>query len=267
MTTFTKKLLALLLGAVMLLGLFAGCSDEKVPEKETVKSDPPVQTATLHGMLVLSAQASLNISYDQAGMVIDITGGNDLGSVVAAGYENYVGKSCDTVVSDLIAACAQERLLRDATSIVLKVATGSQLPSDTFLDNLSKTAATAAAENGSSAPVVAIGLDGLDADGYINAAYAQTLLKNHLGVTDFDRYNGDTFPRNDCYTISVQYGDQLGSYTIDAVTGLISEVVEEDSENMEEDFDPTFEEEIEETIDEDPEADIPEDIPEEDPTV
>lgn len=268
MTKFTKKLLALLLSAVMLLGLFAGCSDETVPEKETTDTKQDFQISTPYGLLVLSTQASLNINYDQAGMVIEVSGRDDFGIAVAKDYQNYAGKSCDTVVKELITACSEEGYLRDASSIMLKLAFGSQLPSETFLDDLSKTAAVAAAENGSSAPVVAIGLDGLDADGYINAANAQILLKNALGVSEFDSYNGDTSPRNDCYTITVQYGDTWGCYNIDAVTGLISEVTDEDpgeSEYIEDEFDPSFEEQLEETImPEDAENDIeetPEEIP------
>lgn len=266
MTKSTKKFLALILGAVMLLGLFAGCSDETVPEKETTDTKQDFQVSTPYGLLVLSTQASLNINYNQAGMVTEVSGRNDFGIAVAENYKNYAGKSCDTVIKELIAACSKEGYLRDATSIMLKLAFGSQLPSETFLDDLTKTAAAAAAENGSSAPVVAIGLDGLDAEGYINAANAQILLKNALGVSEFDSYNGDTYPRNDCYTVTVRYGDAFGVYDIDAVTGLISEVIEEDngeSEYIEDEFDPSFEEQVEETIEEDVETDIGEEIPEE----
>ena len=105
----------------------------------------------------------------------------------------------------------------------------------------------------------------LDEEGYINAENAQALLKNELGVTEFESYNGDTTPRNDCYTIFVKAGDVEGGYLINAVTGLITEIVDEEPAEPdyieEEDFDPSFEEEAEETIDEDVDVEIPEEEP------
>ena len=57
----TKKLLALVLGAVMLLGMLSGCGNTNA--KPTTNNSPLVPT--LYGMLVLSAEASFKISYDQ----------------------------------------------------------------------------------------------------------------------------------------------------------------------------------------------------------
>lgn len=254
----TKKLLALLLGAVMLLGMLAGCG-ETAPKPSETKAPGP-QVPTLSGMLVLSANASFKINYDQDGMVMDISGANEEGSAIAAEYD-YSGKSCSTAVKELIAASAEATLLRETNNIVLKLAIGSQLPSETFFDGLANDAANAAAENSSSAFVVAIGLDGLDEDGYINAEFAQNLLKNHLGVTEFDSYSGDTAPRNDYYTVTVKYGETTGTYAIDAVTGLISEtegdeLIGEPEYIEEEEFDASFEDEF---VEEPVEEDIPED--------
>ena len=241
----TKKLLALILGAVILLGLLAGCGEtasDPTPSKTPVNTVP-----TLSGMLVLSAEASFKISYDQNGMVMELTASNDPATEILEGYTSE-GKSCDTVVKELLTATAEATLLRDAHNIVLKLAVGSDLPSETFLTGLEKSAAEVAAANASAAKVFAIGLDGLDAEGYINAENAQALLLNQLGVEKFDSLNGDASPRNDCYTFSVVYGGEEGHYIIDAVTGLIEETVVDDSEGEpeyieEEEFDTSFEEE------------------------
>ena len=187
MKNFTKKILALAMGAVMLLGLLAGCSEETVPAKETTPETKNYLTAALGGRLVLSAEASVMIDYDQNGMVLEVIPYNDYGITITEDYTGYQGKPCTTVVKDLIDASAKECFLRDASSIMLKLAKSSGLPTETFLDDLAKVAATAASENGSSAPVVTVGLDGLDNEGYINAEHAQILLKNHLGVTELDR--------------------------------------------------------------------------------
>lgn len=253
----TKKLLALVLGAVMLLGLLAGCG-ETTPNKPNETKAPVSQVPTLTGMLVLSANATFKISYDQDGMVMEIAGNNEDSSAILAEYD-YNGKSCSTVVKELIAATAKATLLRETNNIVLKLAVGSQLPSETFFDGLAKDAADAAAENASSAYVVAIGLDGLDESGYINADFAQKLLANHLGVTAFDSYNGDTEPRNDCYIVTVKAGEVAGTYSIDAVTGMISETEGEESP-----AEPEYieDEEIEYIEDENVDEPVEEDIPE-----
>jgi len=264
MGTFTKKLLALLVSAVLLLGLLAGCGNEKAPAGETAEETAgnTPQAAVLSGMLVLSAQASFKIGYDQEGMVMELSGANEPGETIAATYTDFAGKSCNTVVKELLAAVADATLLREAKNIVVKLAMGSALPSETFLDGIANAAAEAVADNACTGSVVAIGLDSLDEEGYINAETAQNLLKNQLGVTSFDSYNGDTTPRNDFYTVYVKAGAVEGTYLIDAVTGLITETVMEETGEPEyiedEEFDPSFEEEIQETLDEDVEVPIPE---------
>ena len=246
----TKKLLALVLDAVMLLGMLSGCGNTDA--KPTTNNSPLVPT--LYGMLVLSAEASFKISYDQDGMVMELTGGNEDGTAILETYD-ATGKSCATVVKELLDATAETTMLRDAHNVVLKLAVGSQLPSDTFLDSLAKEASDAVAANSSAAKVFTIGLDGLDADGYITLENAQALLLNQLGLEKFDSVNGDPSPRNGCYTLTVTYGDEEGYYTIDAVTGLISEIPADEMTGEpeyieeEESFDPSLEEEAGDEID------------------
>lgn len=260
--TFTKKLLALVLSAVMLLGLLAGCGGEKAPTQETNGTNAP-NAPILSGMLVLTAQASFKISYDQAGMVMEIEAANEEAEAIVAGYTDFIGKTAATAVKELIAATAEATLLREAKNIVLKLAVGSQLPSETFLDSIAKDAAETVADNGATGYVVAIGPDGLDEEGYINAENAQALLKNELGVTEFESYNGDTSPRNDCYAVHIKAGDLEGSYLIDAVTGLITKNLDEEPAEPdyieEEEFDALTE--TESVVDEDIDADISEDEP------
>ena len=265
MKTFIKKSLALMLGAAVLLGLLAGCGTHAADPGKT--GSPSAQAPELTGMLVLTANASFKISYDQDGMVMEVAAGNEEAAAIVESYTDYIGKSCSTAVKELLAATAEATLLRSAKNIVLKLAVGSRLPSETFLDGLAHDASTAVADNGASGFVVAIGLDALDEEGYINAETAQNLLKNQLGVTEFDSYNGDTTPRNGCYTVYVKAGEVEGAYQIDAVTGIISEIIEEESAEPdyveEEEFDSVMEEVEDEIVDEDEEFE--EEAPEGDP--
>ena len=248
----TKKLIALVLGAVMLLGLLAGCGETASTPKETQPAGPSVPVLT--GMVVLSANASFKISYDQDGMVMELSGANEDGEAIVAEYKDFTGKSCSTVAKELIAATAEATLLREAKNIIVKIAVGSQLPSETFLESVANEVSTAATENASTAQVVTIGLDALDADGYINAETVQTLLQNELGVEKFDSYTCDSAPRNGSYTAYITAGEVSGAYMIDAVTGLIVETADEDYTEPEyveeEDFDASFEEDVSDYIEE-----------------
>ena len=147
----TKKLIALFLGAVMLLGLLAGCGETAPSSKQTEAPGPAIPV--LSGMLVLSAKASFKISYDQDGMVMELAGANEDGSAIVEEYKDFLGKSCSTVAKELIAATAKATLLREATSIVVKLAVGSQLPSETFLDSVARAVATAATPLPVTAPI------------------------------------------------------------------------------------------------------------------
>lgn len=216
-----KKFIALLLAAVMLMGILASCGNTE-SKPDTTQNNQPA-TSILSGMLVLSAQVSFKIGYDQNGTVMEVTGVGDEATSLLEKYD-CTNKTCATVVEELLVATAEATLLRDAHNIVLKLAVGSVMPSETFLDGLAKTASETAADNGSAAYVVVLGLDDLDAEGYISLENAQKLLLNHLSLEKFDSFTGDTSPRNDCYTVTVVYGETEGYYSIDAVTGLIAEL-------------------------------------------
>lgn len=246
-----KKLLTLVLSAVILLGILTGCGNETPKQTEPANNTPDVPTVS--GMLVLSTAASLKITYDSEGMVMNVTGSNDDGVALANAYE-YLGKSCSTAIKDLIAASAEAGYLSgNVKNIVLKLAVGSSLPTELFLDVLASDAEAAAKEAGSSAVVTAIGLDGLDEDGYINAEIAKTLLLNELGVDQFESISGSPAPVNDCYLFTVQVGGVGSSHSIDAITGLISDTNEEeipDSNEYVDESDPEQVPEINENYEE-----------------
>lgn len=225
-TTTFKKLLALLASAVLLVCALAGCNGDTAQQTEPSQI---ITDSIPAGMLVLSTEASVKISYDADGMVLDVTGMNDHGIVLSDTYTDYLGKSCSNVVKELILAASDAgNLSSSVKNIVIKQAVGSALPGSHFLETIATEAEAAAKEVGSSALVTLIDKTGLDEDGYINLDTAKALLANQLGVETLDAYYGSETPTGDSYICTVEAGGIESSHSIDAITGLIADATEEE---------------------------------------
>ncbi len=235
-----KKLFAVLLSIALVLSLLSACAETGKRHSGNLNT-----VSAVCGMLVLTTQTSATITYDTDGMV---TGVEDAG-----GYKDFLGKSCSTVVEELLEANKPER---NVNNIVLKVTVGSQLPTEFFLESLGTDLEKAAEAIGTSAKVTVIGLDGLDEEGYINADIAKALLLNQLDTADAVVNTYSSTPHNGSYTFAVTADGISTVYNVNAVTGLIS--VEEDI-NQEE----TIPSEVVEDI---PFEEIIETTPEEIPT-
>lgn len=226
-TTTLKKLLAVLVGAALLVCALAGCNSNTA--QQTDPANQQISDTIPVGMVVLSTEAAVKISYDADGMVLEVSGMNDHGIVLADTYTDYLGKSCATVVKELVLAASAAGNLSDAVkNIVIKQAVGSALPGSHFLETLATEAETAATEAGSSATVTLIDETGLDEDGYINLDTVKALLLNQLGGETYDEFYGASTPRDDHYLFTVVVNGIESSHTVDAVTGLIAEATDED---------------------------------------
>ena len=224
-TTTLKKLLSLLVSVAMLVCVLAGCGSKDPQQTDPIQTVDPIPA----GMVVLSTEASVKISYDADGMVLDITGMNDHGIVLADTYTEYLGKSCATVVNELILAADAAGNLNDSVkNIVIKQAVGSALPGSLFLETLATEAESALLQTNSSAKITLIDETGLDEEGYINIDTVKALLLNQLGGETYDEFYGDSTPHNDYYIFTVVVNGIESSHTVDAVTGLIADATEED---------------------------------------
>ena len=220
----TKKILAILVSAVMLLGLLAAC-EQNNPAKPTMPGDN-IDDPRTNGMLVLSTDASVNISYDEEGLVMSIEGTNAQGVALAEAYTEFLGKSCADVVKDLVAASVEDDSF--VKNVIVKQAIGSALPGTNFLDTIVSEAQAAVDGAGAQGAVILVAEENLDTDGYINLETAKKILLSHLGVESTTSFDGDPVPSDGSYTFYLVADKIDGYFTVDAVTGIAAELSEED---------------------------------------
>lgn len=238
-----KKILALVLSLVLVLGLFAGCGGDILDgivgggssnssNGSTDKNSTPSPTGTpngmegtsnanITGMLVLNLNAAVNISYDANGNVVEISGADENGEILATEYEGYSGKPCSDVVCELIAnSKLSGHLTEEVNHVAIKQAVGSTSPAENFLEAIKLDAEAALAEAGSTAKLIVLSTDNLDADGWINLESAKALALAYLAIDSFDLLEGTDSPIDGLYSFRITFGSYLDEKVIvNAVTG------------------------------------------------
>jgi len=216
-----KKIIAVLMSALLLVGILAACGGNETTDPA---GTTPVSNPLAAGMLVLHVNGAVNISYDADGLVLNVEGADENGSILAGEYENYLGKSCSETVCDLIGNSAVQGLVDEPLNYAMvKLAHGSSLPGATFIETIQKDAEAALAEVSTSAKLIVFTEENLDEDGYINLESAKTLLLAHLASDDFDVLEGSTTPSEGVYNFSITIGEMSGQFIVDAITGVVCE--------------------------------------------
>jgi hypothetical protein len=180
-------------------------------------------------MFVLTAGASVNISYDIDGLVVKIDGNNENGITLSDSYTDYLGKPCANAAKELIQAASKASFLTaDTKNIVIKQVRGAVLPGAHFLETIENAVKDAAAEVKSTAVITMVNTEKMDDDGYIDLETAKALLCNKLGVEKLDAYYGQTTPSEGRYICTAEVGGVQTYHSIDAVTGIIEEATDEE---------------------------------------
>ena len=79
--------------AVMGAVLLTGCGAEQAASGTSLAET---------GLLTLSVNPEIAITYNKEGLVTDLDGRNADGDQIVAGYPDYIGKDCKTVLADLV---------------------------------------------------------------------------------------------------------------------------------------------------------------------
>lgn len=236
-----KKILALVLSVVLVLGMFAGCG--KKDDGGAANGANGANNGTGNnvgenagnegssgnhlGELLLNVNAAVVISYDDNGMVANVAPyeGNDRGEELVAEYEDYLGKTCSEVVCDLIANSNLAGFLNEEVNYVLiKQVHGSTVPANNFLEGITLDAQAAIETAGSMAQLVVLTVNDLDGEGYINTDSAKKLMQAYM-ATDRTDYLcvGTDYPIDGMYGFLFGIDDIQEKLIVDAETGDVYE--------------------------------------------
>lgn len=225
-----KKLFALLLAALMILSM-AACGDEtdvdreeKKPETteasvpETTEATEPKVSEPM-GTLYVTFGATLELVYDADGNALSITGTNEVGQTLAEAKQDQVGKGCVFALRSILRYAADNNLLGDAKSMVLRVGKGEQLPSEDFLEVIATDCQYLADEECTGVQMFSAVGDKLDAESNLTYAAAKALATRFMGAEEADVTGAET-PVEGKFTFIC--GDM--TVTVDAFSGLVASV-------------------------------------------
>lgn len=219
--TNMRKLLAVAMSAVMLLGLLAGCNAGNAETTGATEDSSTMANPIASGMLVVNANGTVNVSYDNDGLVLSLEGADDNGDELVAEYPDYLGEPCADVVCTLIKNSSTAGYLAESHYVMIKQSIGSKLPGTNFLEELTTDAKAALEAVKSSALLLVLAEEDLDENGYINLEAAKELSLAYLNLGSFDSFDGTSAPINGVYGFKVTAGIVEEDLLVDAVTGSV----------------------------------------------
>ncbi len=235
--TNLRKLIALLMSAMVLLSLLAGCGNNgnaDASENTNGTENTTIPNTKASGMLVVNANGAVNVFYDKDGLVLELETIDDDGAALIAGYENYLGEPCASVIATLIEDSVMMGNLDRTHFVMIKQAVGSALPGTNFLQDITADAQAMLDTLNSTAKLLVLGEGDLDQSGYIDLISAKDMALAYLDITDFDSFDGESTPTNGTYYFTVTCNGIEEYVSVNAVTGLVSnaflDMPEEDTE-------------------------------------
>ena len=219
--------------AVLSAVLLAGCAPSSTSE-----TGEQIASLAETGILTLSVNPEIRIEYNKEGKVVDLTGINTDGEAIVSSYQDYIGKDCEIVLTDLVqkindAGYFVEEIDGNPRNIVIQIEPGSILPSDDFVQQISQSTQEAVANLSLASDIVTIDKDDYDPQyaqdstpsPYITLAKAQeiALAQANVNAADavFDDREFDLDDGTPIYELEFMASGYEYEYDVDAVTGQI----------------------------------------------
>ena len=193
------SILVVTLTMILMLASLTGCGQNPIGGNNGNVGGSENNTRSPGGVLYLMVNPEIAITYDENGMVTKVEGRNDDGKKVLESYTKFTGKECRQVVTELVNAIGEagffvEEIEGENKQIVIEIEKGSQLPSDTFIDEIVSDVRTCVNNNNWKSPVEVEGESDYGITDYDDTDYGS----NNDGVTDYD--DTDYGPNNDGVT-------------------------------------------------------------------
>ena len=225
MKKMNKKWMALSLTAVFSLSLLTACS---TPSAQSTQDTPQGV-----GTLLLSVNPEIQISYDDEGNVVALTGQNEDGKQVVSAFQEAKGQPCEKVVPALVERIHEDGYFDDTIdgnekNIILKLERGSEYPSDDFLNQLAVAVQAVVDDDRIGSQTMTLDDDDYDPayaqQGYISAKAAQELLAAQLHRTDLQFVEKEYDLEDGEYEIAFILDGVEYEYEVNASTGKVTEM-------------------------------------------
>ena len=225
MKKMNKKWMALSLTAVFSLSLLTACS---TPSAQSTQDTPQGV-----GTVLLSVNPEIQISYDDEGNVVALTGQNEDGKQVVSAFQEAKGQPCEKVVPALVERIHEDGYFDDTIdgnekNIILKLERGSEYPSDDFLNQLAVAVQAVVDDDRIGSQTMTLDDDDYDPayaqQGYISAKAAQELLAAQLHRTDLQFVEKEYDLEDGEYEIAFILDGVEYEYEVNASTGKVTEM-------------------------------------------
>ena len=143
-----KKFFALIFSVLLCAALLMGCAGAPTAAQPSAREAAPAELSaqavpqqTAGGVLMLRINPEIALHYDGSSRITKLEGRNRDGVALLQGYTGYQGKDTTEVLSELVDLLGQagyfvEEADGSARKIVLELDAGSQVPSNTFLQDM-----------------------------------------------------------------------------------------------------------------------------------
>lgn len=217
-----KTIISVALALVLSLFVFVGCNSNPT----TNESSEPAAG----GVLVLSVNPEIAVSYDALGNVTTVIARNDDAKGIIAEYSGYEGKTCKAVISELVAKIGEagyfvEEIEGEKCQIIIEIEPGSTLPNESFLDDVANGVRDYVKENKLNSPVDVKGESDYGITDYIDTDYGP----DNDGVTDYS--SSDTSAFVSSTQIVIDYNDTDYGPDNDGVTDYNDTVITPDNDS------------------------------------
>jgi len=193
-----KSVLSILMALMMGLACLTGCS-------QTTAEVPQELALSSGGVLVLRVNPEIAVEYDENGLVTGVSARNDDALAIISSCEGLIGQEARTAVTSLVTAIGEagyfvEEVEGERRQITIEIEAGSQMPHETFLDEVVSDVRDCVSANRWAAPLNVENESDYGLTDYVDTDYGP----NSDGVTDYD--DTDYGPNSDGVTDYSDYG-------------------------------------------------------------